>query len=109
MPRGRIDDGQPVLGIEIIVLSRFQQRWRDFTAAELAGGLGALDFDVPPEHSLEGENEGRYEFRFFHLGNADLAITAVDLEQLPEDAPSPAARAGGGCSGGWTRAGWAGA
>src|SRR5579863_7070349 len=26
---------QPVLGVEIIVLSRFQQQWRDFTAAEL--------------------------------------------------------------------------
>ena len=80
----------PVLGVEIIVLSRFQQQWRDFTRDELAGCLGALDFEVPPEHSLEGDNEGRYEFRFFHFGNADLAITSVDLERLPEDTPSPA-------------------
>ena len=94
--------GQPVLGVEILVLSRFQQQWRDFAIAELAGGSATLDFDVPPEHSIEGPNEGRYEFRFFHLGNAALAITAVDLEKLPEDAPDPAeqARAAGGCSGG---------
>ncbi|HEX2152068.1 MAG TPA: WcbI family polysaccharide biosynthesis putative acetyltransferase, partial [Stellaceae bacterium] len=79
-------NSHPVLGVEIIVLSRFQQQWRDFTSADLAGGLGALDFEVPAEHSLEGDNEGRYEFRFFHLGNAALAITAVDLERLPQDA-----------------------
>ena len=77
---------QPVLGVEIIVLSRFQVAWRDFTATELAAGVGLLDFAVPPEHSLEGENEGRFEFRFFHLGNAELAITAVDLEILPPEA-----------------------
>src|SRR5690242_3003636 len=56
---------QPVLGIEIIVLARFQQLWRDFTATELAGGSVSLDFEVAPEHSLESENEGRFEFRFF--------------------------------------------
>ncbi len=73
---------QPVLGVEIIVLSRFQQRWCDFTGDELRGGSGSLDFVVSPEHSLEGENEGRFEFRFFHLGNADLAIASVRLEAL---------------------------
>ena len=81
---------QPVLGVEILVLSRFQQQWRDFTAADLAGGTVALEFDVPPEHSIEGGNEGRYEFRFFHFGNAALAIASVDLERLPEGAPVPA-------------------
>ena len=74
---------QPLLGVEVIVLGRFQQEWRDFTAGELADGAAALDFIVPPEHSREGNNEGRFEFRFFHLGNADLSITAVDLEALP--------------------------
>jgi hypothetical protein len=73
---------QPVLGVEIIVLSRFQLKWRDFTAAELDSGAGSLDFAVSPEHSIEGENQGRFEFRFFHLGNAGLAITAVELERL---------------------------
>ena len=81
---------QPVLGVEIIVLSRFQEQWRDFTALELKDGSGSLDFAVSVEHSLEGENEGRFEFRFFHLGNADLAITAVELEMLAPDA-APAA------------------
>jgi Polysaccharide biosynthesis enzyme WcbI len=75
---------QPVLGVEVLVLSRFQLAWRDFTAAELAEEGGALDFAVPPEHSLEGEGEGRFEFRFFHLGNADLAIAAVALERLSD-------------------------
>ena len=76
---------QPVLGVDVIVLSRFQQIWRDFTAAELDAGVGSLDFAVSPEHSIEGENQGRFEFRFFHLGNADLAITAVELERLPPE------------------------
>jgi hypothetical protein len=80
----------PLLGVEIIVLSRFQLQWRDFTGADLADGIGALDFDVPQEHSLEGNNESRYEFRFFHFGNADLAIASVVLERLPQTAP-PAA------------------
>jgi hypothetical protein len=77
---------QPVLGIEIIVLARFQQLWRDFTAAELNGGSGSLEFEVAPEHSLESENEGRFEFRFFHLGNADLEVTAVALDRLSSGA-----------------------
>jgi len=80
---------QPVVGVEAIVLSRFQQGWADFTAAELTGGSGSLTFEVPPEHSLEGNNEGRFEFRFFHFGNADLAITAVELERLWDEAPPP--------------------
>jgi len=81
--------GQPVLGVEIIVLSRFQVEWRDFTAAELADGVGSVDFAVSPENSLEGENEGRFEFRFFHLGNADLRVTAVDVESVaPDDVPA---------------------
>ena len=77
--------GQPVLGVEIIVLSRFQQQWRDFTAAELDAGVGSLDFTVSSEHSIEGETRGRFEFRFFHLGNAGLRITAVELEILPAE------------------------
>ena len=82
---------QPLLGVEIIVLSRFQQRWRDFTLAELAGGSGSLDFEVPAEHSLEGDNEGRFEFRFFHLGNAGFTITSVRLDSLPAGGTASAA------------------
>lgn len=73
---------QPLLGVEIIVLSRLLLGWRDFTAAELADGTGSLDFTVTAEHALEGENEGRFEFRFFHLGNAGFTVTAVSLEPL---------------------------
>jgi hypothetical protein len=82
--------GQPVLGVEIIALNRNQQAWRDFTAEELCSGDGSLDFEVPPPLSLEAGEEARFEFRFFHLGNADLTISAVDLRQLDEDAALPA-------------------
>jgi hypothetical protein len=76
---------QPVLGIEIIVLSRFQRGWRDFTAAELQAGGGSLTFEVPPEHSTDSADAGRFEFRFFHFGNAALAITRVELQRLPDN------------------------
>lgn len=82
---------QPVLGVEVIVLARFQRAWRDFTAGELASGTGSLVFEVPREHAIESGNEGRFEFRFFHLGNADLAITGVELARLAQP-PPPAAR-----------------
>ena len=75
---------QPVLGVEVIVLSRFQRGWRDFTSAELRGGRGSLTFEVPPEHSIDSADAGRFEFRFFHFANAALAITDVELERLPE-------------------------
>lgn len=80
---------QPVLGIDICVLNRFQLAWRDFTAAELSAGGGSLEFAVPPEHSLEAGNEARFEFRFFHLGNAAVAITTVELVALPTEPTLP--------------------
>jgi hypothetical protein len=73
---------QPVLGVEVILLNRVQQTWRDFTAEELAGGTGEVLFEVADEVSREARNEGRFEFRFFHLGAADVAITASRLERL---------------------------
>src|ERR1051326_2148453 len=36
--------GQPVLGVEIIVLSRFQRGWGDFTSAELQNAGGSVVF-----------------------------------------------------------------
>jgi polysaccharide biosynthesis acetyltransferase WcbI-like protein len=83
---------QPVIGIDIVVLNRFQLLWRDFTASELREGMCSVDFTVAPEHSLEGRNEGRFEFRFFHLGNAGFAITAINLDRLPADAAAPTAK-----------------
>src|SRR3981189_3647824 len=83
---------QPVLGVEVIVLSRFQQAWRDFTAAELQAGGASLIFEVPPEHSIDSEDAGRFEFRFLHFANAALAITGVELERLSDEAQGAATR-----------------
>jgi hypothetical protein len=81
--------GEPVLGVEIIALNRYQRAWQDFTAEELAAETTALAFTVPPE--LGAGDEERFEFRFFHLGNADLALAAVALEAAGAPAP-PAVR-----------------
>lgn len=77
---------QPFLGVEIIVLNRVQRAWRDFTAAELADGAGEVLFEVTDEVSREARNEGRFEFRFFHLGTADFRVTAARLTRLAPDA-----------------------
>jgi hypothetical protein len=73
---------EPVLGVEVIAMNRVQLAWRDLTAAELGTETGWLDFTVPPELGLGAGDEARLEFRFFHLGNADLAIAAADLQTL---------------------------
>jgi|GEM_PF-1165298 hypothetical protein len=75
----------PVLGVDVVALGRFQQAWRDFTVAELQAGRCSLDFAVPPELGIAAGDEARFEFRFFHLGNADLALTAVTLAALDEE------------------------
>lgn len=81
---------QPVLGVEIIVLNRDQQAWRDFTAAELAVGECTVEFEVPPELSLEAGEVTPFEFRFLHFANADLRIEAAELHQLDESEAAPA-------------------
>jgi hypothetical protein len=73
---------QPVLGVEVIAMNRVQLAWLDLTAAELLGQTGPLDFLVPPSLGLGAGDEARLEFRFFHLGNADLTIAAVGLLAL---------------------------
>jgi hypothetical protein len=83
---------QPVLGVEVIVLSRFRRAWRDFTAAELQAGGASLIFEVPREHSIDSEDAGRFEFRFFHFASAALAITGVELDRLTDEAQGTAAR-----------------
>src|ERR1700757_2812589 len=84
--------GEPVLGVEVIAMNRVQLAWRDLTAAELQGETDSLDFTVPPILGLGAGDEARLEFRFFHLGNADLTISAVDLHsvQIGESRASPA-------------------
>lgn len=83
--------GAPVLGVEIIVANRVQLMWRDFTAAELAAGSAALMFAVPVRLGLGSSGDGRIEFRFLHLGNADLVLNAIDLEACPDSAAVPEA------------------
>jgi hypothetical protein len=82
---------EPVLGVEIIAMNRVQLAWRDLTAAELEGETASLDFTVAPILGLGAGDEARLEFRFFHLGNADLTITAVDLQGIEnmETRPAP--------------------
>ncbi len=74
---------EPVLGVEVIAMNRVQLAWLDLTEDELCTQTGALDFSVPPVLGLGAGDEARLEFRFFHLGNADLTIGAVDLQSLP--------------------------
>jgi hypothetical protein len=81
---------EPVLGVEVIAMNRVQLAWVDMTAAELHGETGWLDFAVPPILGLGAGDEARLEFRFFHLGNADLTITAVDLRRAENEETRPA-------------------
>ena len=74
--------GQPVLGVEVIALNRIQLAWLDLTAEELECEAGSAEFLVPPTLGFGAGDEARLEFRYFHLGNADLAIMAVDLRGL---------------------------
>src|SRR2546429_3015011 len=81
---------EPVLGGEVIAMNRVQLGWVDLTAAELQSESGSLDFTVPPILGLGAGDEARLEFRFFHLGNADLTITAVDLQGIENMEARPA-------------------
>jgi hypothetical protein len=83
--------GEPVVGVEVIAMNRVQLAWRDLTATELHGGTGCLDFTVPQVLGLGAGDEARLEFRFFHMGNADLMITTVDLHstEIEGTCPSP--------------------
>jgi hypothetical protein len=84
---------QPVLAVEVIAKTRSLRipalrgsgelrARREFTAEALAAEWASLDFDVPPELSSESKGEVGFEFRFLHLGNADLAVSAVNLHEI---------------------------
>jgi Polysaccharide biosynthesis enzyme WcbI len=78
--------GQPVLGVEIMARNRHQLAWRDFTVEELERGPAIIAFAVPANlGDLRGE-QATFNFAFYHLGNSDLAIRAVDLNEMPQDA-----------------------
>jgi hypothetical protein len=81
---------QPVLGLEVIALNRIQLAWRDLTADELGAEEASLEFVIPAVLGLGAGDEARLEFRFYHMGNADLAITAVDLRSVEEPPPTAA-------------------
>ena len=76
---------EPVIGVEVIAMNRLQLAWRDLTAAELTGRTGSLNFTVPQVLGLGAGDEARLEFRFFHMGNADLTIAAVDLQSTENE------------------------
>jgi hypothetical protein len=102
---------EPVLGVEIIARRRWQDGrwwswnsllglptsggvqlgWRDFTAAELCCGAASFDFEVPADLALEGGQDIVIGLHPIRLGNAGLAIKAVDLHQITgaEAAPAP--------------------
>src|SRR5690349_14017443 len=82
---------EPVLGVEIIAMNRVQLAWRDLTAFELRAETGSLVFTVPPDLGLGAADEARLEFRFFHLGNADLTIGAADLQSVEDEGAHPPA------------------
>ena len=85
---------QPVLAVEVIARTDRSaslglcenplglRARREFTAEALAAERASIDFDVPPELSSEGEDDVGFEFRFLHLGNADLTISAVNLNEI---------------------------
>jgi hypothetical protein len=84
---------QPVLGVEVIAMNRVQLAWLDLTAAELSADTGFLEFSVPPALGLGAGDEARLEFRFFHMANADLKISAVGLHTIHKgETRSPSAR-----------------
>src|SRR5262249_7222580 len=51
-----------------------------------------IEFSVPPTLGLGAGDEARLEFRFFHMGNADLTIASVDLRHEPGREIQTAAR-----------------
>jgi hypothetical protein len=84
---------QPVLAVEVIAAkgrgSKGLRARCEFTSEALAADWASLDFDVPPELSCESKDEVGFDFRFFHLGNADLSVSAVNLHEIgDEDLPT---------------------
>jgi Polysaccharide biosynthesis enzyme WcbI len=81
---------QPVLAVEIVARkrrlggslhdSRILLR-RTFTAEAVQEEPASVDFDVSEELSDGADQDFAFEFRFFHLGNADLTIAAVNLRE----------------------------
>ena len=70
---------QPVLGVEILALGHALLVWRDFTAEELKAGTATIGFAVTPDIGRADNDAIKFDFRFYHFGNASLEISGVDL------------------------------
>src|SRR5260370_7229623 len=77
---------QPVRGGEVIYAKA--RGWGgvracgEFTSEALAAEWASLDFDVPPELSCDNKDDVGFEFSFLHLGNADLTVSAANLQEI---------------------------
>jgi hypothetical protein len=87
---------EPVLAVEVAARARLLEPrlrpsifgprslvhvQRAFTAEELQSGSATIDFAVPTVLSDDRDQGVRVEFRFKHLANADLEISAVTLRE----------------------------
>jgi polysaccharide biosynthesis acetyltransferase WcbI-like protein len=79
---------EPVLGVEILAQNRVHLLWRDFTAAELRGGA-MMDFQVGKGLALDQGVDAPLEFKFYHLGKAELCIAGIELLRTSADAVAP--------------------
>jgi hypothetical protein len=62
----------------------------EFGSEMLAAEQASLDFDVSSELSCESWDEVFFDFRFLHLGNADLTLGVVSLHEIaPESLSAP--------------------
>jgi hypothetical protein len=82
--------GQPVLGVEIMA-RKHQVIWRDLAADAFEFGPATFDFIVPLGLAEHPGEQAAFNFVFYHLGNSDLAIRAVELSEIPDDAAQPVA------------------
>lgn len=75
-PRNR---ARPVLGVEIV--NGYLSHCAEFFADEI-GGMGAVDFAVPPRLGIESGAPASIAVRFLYRRNAPIAVGDVALEAL---------------------------
>jgi Polysaccharide biosynthesis enzyme WcbI len=73
---------QAVLGVEVLSSSGEQFSWREFTAADLCHGPAPIDFVIHPWQTIHVGWPITISFNVYHLANADIAISAVELESV---------------------------
>ena len=92
---GRRCSAHPVLGVEIIVLSRFQQQWRDFTGLELAERSGHARFRGPARAQPRKRQRGTLRVPLF-----------PSRQCRPRDQCGRSRKAAGGGAGPGSRSRW---